>query len=205
MCHWRGVSRTGSPPRSEEVQVELLATADESLDRLTRLVTDLLDMSRLQAGVLGVTVTGLSLRESVFAVLDDLGEQGHAVRVRVPGELPEVAADPGLLERVLANVVGNALRFSPHDRPPSVTASWTGDQVELLVADHGPGVPEHERERMFVPFQRLGDTDAATGLGLGLALSHGLVEAMGGSLLPETTPGGGLTLRLVLPVAGAAG
>lgn len=190
---------------SEEVQAELLATADESLDRLTRLVTDLLDMSRLQAGVLGVTVTGLSLRESVFAVLDDLGEQGRAVRVRVPEELPEVAADPGLLERVLANVVGNALRFSPPDRPPSVTASWTGDQVELLVTDHGPGVPEHERERMFVPFQRLGDTDGATGLGLGLALSRGLMEAMGGSLLPETTPGGGLTLRLTLPVAGAAG
>ncbi|WDZ93310.1 ATP-binding protein [Nocardiopsis sp. HUAS JQ3] len=190
---------------SEEVQAELLATADESLDRLTRLVTDLLDMSRLQAGVLGVTVTGLSLRESVFAVLDDLGGQGCAVRVRVPEELPEVAADPGLLERVLANVVGNALRFSPPDRPPSVTASWTGDQVELLVNDHGPGVPEHERERMFVPFQRLGDTDGSTGLGLGLALSRGLMEAMGGSLLPETTPGGGLTLRLTLPVAGAAG
>ncbi|WP_017573762.1 DUF4118 domain-containing protein [Nocardiopsis halotolerans] len=189
---------------SEEVQAELLATADESLDRLTRLVTDLLDMSRLQAGVLGVTVTDLALRESVFPVLDELGEQGRTVRVDIPEELPEVAADPGLLDRVLENVLGNALRFSPADRPPAVTASWTGDQVELLVADHGPGVPEQERERMFVPFQRLGDTDNATGLGLGLALSHGFMEAMGGSLLPETTPGGGLTLRLTLPVAGTA-
>ncbi|MFD6951362.1 histidine kinase [Nocardiopsis sp. TSRI0078] len=188
---------------SEEVQAELLATADESLDRLSRLVTDLLDMSRLQAGVLGVTVTDLSLRESVFSALDELGEQGDAVRVRAPGGLPPVVADPGLLERVLANVLGNALRFSPPGRPPTVTASWTGDQVELLVADHGPGVPEQERERMFVPFQRLGDTDNESGLGLGLALSRGLMEAMGGSLRPETTPGGGLTLRLALPVAQA--
>ncbi|WP_159942933.1 MULTISPECIES: DUF4118 domain-containing protein [unclassified Nocardiopsis] len=186
---------------SEEDQAEFLATADESLDRLSRLVTDLLDMSRLQAGVLGVTVRDLSPRESVFAALDELGPAGRAVRVRVPEELPLVAADPGLLDRVLANVLGNALRFSPPDRPPTVAASWTGDEVELLVADHGPGVPEHERERMFVPFQRLGDTDNETGLGLGLALSRGLMEAMGGSLRPETTPGGGLTLRLTLPVA----
>ncbi|WP_150239488.1 DUF4118 domain-containing protein [Nocardiopsis quinghaiensis] len=186
---------------SEEVQAELLATADESLDRLSRLVTDLLDMSRLQAGVLGVTVTDLSLRESVFSALDELGGQGCGVRVRAPEELPPVVADPGLLDRVLVNVLGNALRFSPPDRPPTVTASWTGEQVELVVADHGPGVPEQERERMFVPFQRLGDTDNESGLGLGLALSRGLLEAMGGSLEPETTPGGGLTLRLALPAA----
>ncbi|SHJ65976.1 two-component system, OmpR family, sensor histidine kinase KdpD [Nocardiopsis flavescens] len=189
----------------EEDREGLLALADESLDRLTRLVTDLLDMSRLQAGVLGVGLEPLALRESVFAALAQLGPEGAAVRVEVPGELPDVRADPGLLDRVLANVVGNAVRFSPAGRPPSVSASWGGDTVEVLVADHGPGVPEEDRERMFVPFQRFGDTDNETGLGLGLALSQGFAEAMGGSLAPESTPGGGLTMRLVLRTAAARG
>ncbi|GHC72861.1 sensor histidine kinase [Nocardiopsis terrae] len=179
----------------------LLAMADESLDQLTRLVTDLLDMSRLQAGVLGVTARPLQLRESVFSALDQIdGSGADRVRVLVPEELPDAVADPGLLDRVLVNVVGNALRFSPGDRPPTVSASWTGDRIEVLVADHGPGVAEEDREGMFVPFQRLGDTDNHSGLGLGLALSQGLAEAMGGSLEADATPGGGLTMRLTLRV-----
>ncbi|MGW5876785.1 ATP-binding protein [Nocardiopsis terrae] len=179
----------------------LLAMADESLDQLTRLVTDLLDMSRLQAGVLGVTARPLQLRESVFSALDQLdGSGADRVRVLVPEELPDAVADPGLLDRVLVNVVGNALRFSPGDRPPTVSASWAGDRIEVLVADHGPGVAEEDRESMFVPFQRLGDTDNHSGLGLGLALSQGLAEAMGGSLEADATPGGGLTMRLTLRV-----
>ncbi|MDT0328603.1 sensor histidine kinase [Nocardiopsis lambiniae] len=182
----------------EEDREGLLAMADESLDHLTRLVADLLDMSRLQAGVLGVGLESLSLRESVFAALEQTDEGGAAVDVAVAEELPDVLADPGLLDRVLANVVGNALRFSPGDRPPTVSATWDGDTVEVLVVDHGPGVPEEERERMFAPFQRFGDTDNEAGLGLGLALSQGFAEAMGGSLTPHSTPGGGLTMRLVL-------
>ncbi|MDE3722619.1 DUF4118 domain-containing protein [Nocardiopsis sp. N85] len=182
----------------EEDRAHLLAVADESLDHLTRLVADLLDMSRLQAGVLGVTLEALSARGSVFAALEQFGEVGGAVRVDVSERLPDVLADPGLLDRVLANVVGNALRFSPGDRPPTVSATWDGDTVEVLVVDHGPGVPEEERERMFAPFQRFGDTDNEAGLGLGLALSQGFAEAMGGSLTPHSTPGGGLTMRLVL-------
>ncbi|GAB2495781.1 sensor histidine kinase [Nocardiopsis aegyptia] len=184
-----------------EDQEALLATADESLDRLTALVSDLLDMSRLQAGVLGVTTTDLPLRESVLRVLDQLGPRGRAVRVELPEDLAPVRADPGLLERVLANVVDNALRFSPPDRPPTVTASAAGTRVEIRIVDHGPGVPESGHGRMFVPFQRLGDTDHDTGLGLGLALSRGLVQAMDGTMEPDTTPGGGLTMRVTLPAA----
>ncbi|WP_040688655.1 sensor histidine kinase [Nocardiopsis lucentensis] len=184
-----------------EDRAELLATADESLDLLTALVADLLDMSRLQAGVMGVTATALPLKESVFRALDELGDGGRSVRVDVPPELPLVAADPGLLERVLVNVVGNALRFSPPDAPPTVTAAAFEDGVRVRIVDHGPGVPEEEKERMFVPFQRLGDTEHDAGLGLGLALSRGLVEAMGGAMEPETTPGGGLTMCVTLPSA----
>ncbi|GAA1369763.1 sensor histidine kinase [Catellatospora chokoriensis] len=184
---------------SEEDKRELLATAAESLDRLTRLVDNLLDMSRLQAGALGITAVDVWLDEAVPSALDELGPPGRGVGVRIPDDLSAVRADPGLLQRVLVNVVSNALRFSPPDRPPLVTASEHGDLVELRVIDHGPGIPEEQRDQVFLPFQRLGDRSNESGVGLGLALSRGLIEAMGGTLLPETTPGGGLTMVLNLP------
>jgi two-component system sensor histidine kinase KdpD len=102
---------------------------------------------------------------------------------------------------VVANLVTNALRYSPPDTPPVVTGSRLGDRVELRVIDRGPGIPPADLERVFTPFQRLGDTDNTTGVGLGLALSRGLSEAMGGCLTPEETPGGGLTMVVSLPVA----
>jgi two-component system sensor histidine kinase KdpD len=189
---------------SSEDRAELLATADESLDRLGRLVANLLDMSRLQAGALGVSATAIGLEDAVPRALDELGEAARSVHVRIPDDLPAVRADPGLMERVLVNVIGNALRFSPPGRPPLVTASEHGGQVELRVVDHGPGIPEDERDQVFLPFQRLGDRDNDTGVGLGLALSRGLAEAMGGTLIPETTPGGGLTMVLSVPSAETA-
>jgi two-component system sensor histidine kinase KdpD len=186
---------------SDDDRDELLATAEESLDRLTRLVSNLLDMSRLQAGALGITPTVIGLEEAVPRALDDLGARGRSVRVEVPEELPAVLADPGLLERVLVNVIGNALKFSPPGRPPLLAASEHSGRVELRIVDHGPGIPEAERDHVFLPFQRLGDRDNDTGVGLGLALARGLAEAMGGDLTPETTPGGGLTMILTLPSA----
>jgi two-component system sensor histidine kinase KdpD len=180
---------------------ELLATAEESLDRLDRLVSNLLDMSRLQAGALGLTLVEIGLEDIVPRALDELGTPARAVTLRLSAELPAVRADPGLLERVVVNLVGNALRFSPPDRPPLVAASTLGDTVELRVVDRGPGLPDEDREPAFVPFQRLGDRDNGPGVGLGLALSRGLAEAMGGTLVPETTPGGGLTMVLALPAA----
>jgi two-component system sensor histidine kinase KdpD len=182
-----------------EDRAELLATADESLDRLDRLVANLLDMSRLQAGALGVAAVDLGAEDVVPSALDDLGPAGRAVIVRVPDDLPMVHADPGLLERVLVNVIGNALRYSPPGRPPMVTGSSHGDVIELRVIDHGPGIPADRWEDVFLPFQRLGDRDNHTGVGLGLALSRGLAEAMGGALTLDETPGGGLTMILTLP------
>ena len=186
---------------NQEDRDELLATADESLDRLARLVDNLLDMSRLQAGALSVFPRPSDLEEVVSRSLDDLGPAARQVLVDMPATLPEVQVDPAILERVIANVTANALRYSPPGSPPLLTASAMAERVELRIVDRGPGIPEDDRDRIFVPFQRLGDTDNTTGVGLGLALSRGLTEAMGGTLDPEDTPGGGLTMAISLPAA----
>lgn len=194
--------------RSAEVEFdpadrdELLATAEESLDRLSRLVANLLDMSRLQAGVLGLSLAPIGLEDAVARALDELGDEAREVVVRLPAQLPAVRADPGLLERVLVNLVANALRFSPKDQPPAVRASEHDGAVELRVVDRGPGIPQEEWDQVFLPFQRLGDRATYAGVGLGLALSRGLAEAMGGAVDPEDTPGGGLTMVLRLPIDG---
>jgi two-component system sensor histidine kinase KdpD len=183
---------------------ELLETADESLDRLDKLVANLLDMSRLQAGALGVTAIDVGAEDVLPRALDDLGADGRTVRLVLPDDLPAVHTDPGLLERVLVNLVGNALRYSPAELPPVITAGRHGDRVEIRVIDHGPGIPPDRWDDVFLPFQRLGDRDNHTGVGLGLALSRGLAEAVGGTLTPEETPGGGLTMVLALPVGAGA-
>jgi two-component system sensor histidine kinase KdpD len=180
---------------------ELLATADESLDRLTRLVGNLLDMSRLQAGALSLFPRASGLDEVVALALDDLGPAGRDISVEIPEMLPAVRADPAILERVVVNLAENALRYSPAGKAPLIAASALGDRVELRVVDRGSGISDGDKERMFVPFQRLGDTDNTTGVGLGLALSRGLTEAMGGTLTADDTPGGGLTMTVSLPAA----
>jgi two-component system sensor histidine kinase KdpD len=179
---------------------ELLATADESLDQLTHLVDNLLDMSRLQAGALSLFPRPVALEEIVSRALDNLDPAARGIVVDIPESLPEINVDPAILERVIVNLTENALRYSPAGTPPLLMASALADRVELRVVDRGPGIPEHDRDRMFVPFQRLGDTDNTTGVGLGLALSRGLTEAMGGTLTAEDTPGGGLTMTVSVPV-----
>ena len=133
--------------------------------------------------------------------LDQLGPIGREVAIDVPEDLPAVSADPVLLERVLVNLLTNAVRHSPPDRPPRVTGSHLGGRVELRVIDRGPGIAEDDRERVFAPFQRLGDTDNSSGVGLGLAVARGLTEAMTGTLESEETPGGGLTMVITLAAA----
>jgi two-component system sensor histidine kinase KdpD len=188
--------------RSREVTLdegdrrELLETADDALDRLAALIDDLLDLSRLQTGALPVRTEAVAVDDVVARALDDLGVVPRAVVLDLPEQLPEVVADPGLLERVIVNLVANAQRYAPD--PPLLTAAVVGDRLELRVVDRGPGIPAADRDRVFVPFQRLGDAGPA-GLGLGLALSRGLVEAMGGDLVMQETPGGGLTLVVSLP------
>jgi two-component system sensor histidine kinase KdpD len=183
---------------------ELLATADESLKRLARLVENLLDMSRLQVGALGMSPQPLSVADAVATTVSALGPAGRAITIHIPDDIAEINVDPGLLDRIMANVLSNALKYSPPDQPPIITASEHAGYVEIRFVDHGPGIPPADRDRVFLPFQRLGDFDNDTGVGLGLALSRGLAEAMDGSLDPETTPGGGLTMTLRLPVVDLA-
>ncbi|WP_327677972.1 sensor histidine kinase KdpD [Kitasatospora sp. NBC_00458] len=199
---------------SPEDRAELLATADESLVKLNRLVDNLLDMSRLQAGALTLDLAETHLDEILPRALDSLPDPYAPVRPLGLETAPPVLADPPLLERVLANVITNALRHNAPGAPVLVTASHlprpsaggtSADRVEIRVIDRGPGIAPEERDRVFLPFQRLGDTDNTTGVGLGLALSRGLAEAMGGSLEVEDTPGGGTTMLLTLPAAGPGG
>src|SRR6266702_3486194 len=184
---------------------ELLATADESLDKLTHLVGNLLDISRLQAGALSLFPRPSGLEEIVSRALDNLTPEGRRITVDIPDSLPEISVDPAILERVIVNLTENALRYSPPGKPPMLAASALGDRVELRVVDRGPGIAEKDRDRVFVPFQRLGDTDNTTGVGLGLALSRGLTEAMGGTLIADDTPGGGLTMTVSVPAVTGPG
>jgi two-component system, OmpR family, sensor histidine kinase KdpD len=184
-----------------EDRAELLATAEESLDRLAKLVANLLDMSRLQAGAMAVHCQVIAVEDVVARALDSLGKDGDRVSVAVAADVPPVSADPGLLERVIGNLLENALRVSPAGRPPLARVSAHHARVELRIIDAGPGLADEAKHRAFLPFQRLGDTSNTTGVGLGLALARGLTEAMGGVLTPEDTPGGGLTMVLSLTAA----
>ena len=194
-----GTLRMSDLPLTEEDRAELLATIEESLDRLSGLVENLLDMSRLQAGALALAIQPIDVADVISAAVGSLGPAAYEVIIRVPEETPEVSTDPALLERAIANLVQNSIRHSPANAPPQITASALGAAVEIRVIDRGPGIPEADWDQIFQPFQRLGDRDNTSGVGLGLALSRGLIEAMSGTLSPEGTPGGGLTMTISLP------
>ncbi|PVZ13275.1 sensor histidine kinase [Actinomycetospora cinnamomea] len=180
---------------------ELLATVEESADRLTGLVDNLLDSSRLAAGAVTPVAAPVGLDGIVAASLTGLSSaDGDRMVVDVAEDLPDVRADPGLAERVVANLVDNALRHGG-DGTVAVRASAYADRVELRVVDRGPGVPRKQLDGLFTPFQQLGDRRRATGVGLGLHVARGFAEAMGGTLDAEDTPGGGLTMALSLPAA----
>jgi len=191
--------RQGDVDWSAADEAALLATIEESADRLDALVANLLDMSRLQTGSVQPQMRAVALDEIVPPALTGVGHQDQ-VQVQVPESLPLVAGDAGLLERVVANLVENAVRHGAGS-PVLLTASVLGAEVELRVVDRGPGVDDAAKDRIFAPFQRLGDAPAGAGVGLGLAVARGFTEATGGRLWAEDTPGGGLTMVLSLPVA----
>jgi two-component system sensor histidine kinase KdpD len=191
---------------SEEDSAELLAAIEESADRLSGLVGNLLDSSRLATGAVRPVLRAVTYDEVVGRALS--GVDGRAeVTLDVDERLPAVLADPGLLERVVANVVDNALRHGRPQRPVApgepaiaVRASAHEDRVELRVVDHGRGLPKGSAGKEFSPFQRLGDT--SSGIGLGMSVARGFTDAMGGTIRTEDTPGGGLTVVISLPADG---
>ena len=194
--------RAGDVRLTTEDRADLLAAAEESLDRLAHLTASLLDVSRLQAAR-AVFPQPADMGGIVAAALEALGPQPQPVLADIPPGLPEVMADPAVAERVIVNLAGNAVRYSPVAAPPLLTARPAGSRVELRVVDHGPGIPAADRTRVFQPFCQLGGPANRTSVGLGLAVARGLAETMGGTVEPEDTPGGGLTMVLTLPAASA--
>ncbi len=186
---------------SEEDQAELLEGIEEGADRLDHLVGNLLDMSRLQTGTVTPLIREIDVDEVVPMALGGVPEA--SVELDIPETLPMVAVDAGLLERAMANLVENAVKYSPAGRTVLVAGSALADRVEVRVVDRGPGVPDDAKDRIFEPFQRYGDAPRGAGVGLGLAVARGFAEAMGGTLNAEDTPGGGLTMVLTLRAAGA--
>ncbi|MGY3204535.1 ATP-binding protein [Streptomyces sp. TE5632] len=201
-----GIKAAVSSLRSEDVdwspedRAELLEGIEGGADRLDHLVGNLLDMSRLNTGTVTPLIRELDLDEVVPMALGGVPE--GSVALDIPETLPMVAVDPGLLERAVANLVENAVKYAPAGTTVLVAASALADRVEVRVVDRGPGVPDDAKERIFEPFQRYGDAPRGAGVGLGLAVARGFVEAMGGSLNADDTPGGGLTMTLTLRAAG---
>jgi two-component system sensor histidine kinase KdpD len=185
---------------SEADQADLLATIEQNADRLDALIGNLLDMSRLHTGSLQPFLRPTAIDEVAPAALLGL-DDSLRVEMAVPDGFPLVLADPGLLERVLANLFSNALQHSPESgRPPELRAQLTDGMVVLEVVDHGHGVPDEAKERIFEPFTRVGDRFPG-GVGLGLAVARGFAEAMGGRIEARDTPGGGLTVAITLAAA----
>ncbi|MDT5146165.1 MAG: two-component system, OmpR family, sensor histidine kinase KdpD, partial [Mycobacterium sp.] len=184
---------------SPEDTAELLATIEESIDQLTALVGNLLDSSRLAAGVVRPERRRVYLEEAVQRALVSIGKGATGFyrsaidRVKVDVGDAVVMADAGLLERVLANLIDNALRYAP-SCVVRVNAGRVGDRVLINVIDEGPGIPHGAEDQIFEAFQRLGDHDNTTGVGLGMSVARGFVEAMDGTIAAGDTPGGGLTV-----------
>ncbi len=186
---------------SPEDRSSLLNTIDQSADRLDRVIGNLLDMSRLQAGATNASLAPTATEEVVAAALSALSAPAERVYVDVSEELPLVLTDAALLERAIANLVSNALAWSPPGRNVWIEAATVQDHVDLRIIDRGPGVAPEARERIFQPFQRMGDRSNDAGAGLGLAIAKGFVEVTGGRLEVDDTPGGGCTFTIMLPIA----
>jgi two-component system sensor histidine kinase KdpD len=187
---------------SPEDEAELLATVDEATARLTALVDNLLDMSRIQTGAITASVTDVGLAGATRNALYPI-EGAERITVDIDPDLI-VRADPGLLDRVLANICDNALKYTPIQAAIRIDAAHSNGRITLRIADSGPGVHDRDHDRLFAPFQRLGDVPQQDGVGLGLAVAKGFTEAMGGTIATDDTPGGGLTFVLDLPAGSSS-
>ncbi|MDE3082913.1 MAG: sensor histidine kinase KdpD [Acidobacteriota bacterium] len=179
-------------------QRTFLTVIEREVHRLTRLVTNLLDAGRLEAGVVTSRMVNVEIDDLVASALETIDTQGRTLHIEIPEDLPSVVTDPDLYERVIANIIANACRFGPPEQPVTIRAGADAKYMDLLVIDQGPGVDPAMVERIKAPFQRLGDD--ASGAGLGLTVANGFIELLGGSIRMEDTPGGGLTVVVAIPV-----
>ncbi len=186
----------------ENERREFCVTIDEEADRLSNLVANLLDMSRLTTGAFTVHHVMVGVEEIVPAAIASLGDRGRHGRVaaNIPESLPRIDTDPVLLERAVANLIENAIAWSPAEQPVRVEAGAVSKEIHLRIIDRGPGIPIVDRERVFEPFQRAGDRSNGPGLGLGLAVAQGFIRAVGSDVYIEDTPGGGTTMVVTLPM-----
>ena len=184
----------------QDVREDFLFAIEDDTDRLTDIITNLLDLSRIEAGVLRPVMRALSLDEILPSALRSIDEPTR-ITLAVDDSLPDFIADPALLDRVMANVLGNAVAWSPVDQNVTLQAFSRDQSIHIHVVDHGVGIPESERAKVLQPFHRLGDSSHTGGLGLGLAIADRLIAAMNGRLELRDTPGGGLTVAIVLSCA----
>lgn len=184
---------------TDEEQKELLDSANLSLDQLNHLIENLLDMSRLEAGAIFLNWRNVGVEDVVSGAIKSLKSQTDLVEISIDSELPPIKGDPILLERIIGNLLENALRFNPKGRPVTIAAFHVEERIEIRVIDHGPGISEKEKAKLFTPFQRLGDRDNSTGVGLGLAIVKGFTELMNGRISMEETYEGGLTMVVSFP------
>lgn len=183
----------------QDVREDFLAAIESDTDRLTGIITNLLDLSRIEAGVLRPVLRSVSLEEILPTAVQGL--DAHRISLDIPQDLTDVESDPALLERALANLMGNALTWSPADKPIIVQAHERDGFVQIHIIDYGIGIPQNQRETVLQPFHRLNDTTSSGGLGLGLAIADRLIASMNGQLELRDTPGGGLTAVVILPSA----
>lgn len=185
---------------TQEEQKELLNSASLSLDQLNHLIENLLDMSRLEAGAIFLNWRNVGVEDVVSGAIKSLKSPTDLIEISIDSELPPIKGDPILLERIIGNLLENALRFNPKGRPVTIAAFQVEERIEIRIIDHGPGLSTKDRAKLFTPFQRLGDRDNSTGVGLGLAIVKGFTELMNGRISIEETYQGGLTMALSFPI-----
>jgi len=185
---------------TREDQRELLNSASLSLDQLNHLIENLLDMSRLEAGAIFLNWRNVGVEDAVSGAIKSLKSPTNLIEIGIDSELPPIHGDPILLERVIGNLLENAIRFNPKERSITIAAFQVEERIEIRIIDHGPGLSTKDKSKLFTPFQRLGDRDNSTGVGLGLAIVKGFTELMRGRISIEETYQGGLTMVLSFPI-----
>lgn len=193
-----------SPALDEEVEHSLIETAREEAERLNRLVGNLLDITRLEAGAMQLHREACDVQELIGSALEQIGTplKNRQVRVKIPEKLPLVNLDFVLFSRVLVNIIDNALKYSPVDEPIEIQARILRQNLEVTIADWGEGIPKDDLEHIFDKFYRVKRPDNVSGTGLGLSICKGIVEAHNGNIRAENLRGGGATFIIRVPLEG---